>query len=59
VGTELTVVQGDEDVITSHNYAAALAADHHGELVVVTGATHSWPYADADRLAQTISGLLR
>jgi len=53
------VVQGDEDVITSHNYAAALAADHHGELVVVTGATHSWPYADADRLSQTISGLLR
>jgi pimeloyl-ACP methyl ester carboxylesterase len=59
VEAELTVVHGDDDVITSHEYAAALAADHRGRLVVVPGATHSWPYADADRFAEMLSGLLR
>ena len=44
-GAELTVVHGEDDVITSHAYAAGLAANHLGQLVVVPGATHSWPYA--------------
>jgi pimeloyl-ACP methyl ester carboxylesterase len=46
VPVALAVVHGAEDVICSHAYAAALAADHGGRLVVVPGATHSWPYAD-------------
>lgn len=59
VGAELTVVHGDMDVISSHAYAAALAADHGGRLVVVPGATHSWPYADGDRFARVVADLLR
>lgn len=56
--TNLTVVHAEHDAITSHSYAAGLAVDHHGELLVVPGATHSWPYADADRFADTVEGLL-
>jgi pimeloyl-ACP methyl ester carboxylesterase len=54
----LTVVHGEHDAITSHSYAAGLATDHGGELLVVPNATHSWPYADADRFADTVQGLL-
>lgn len=58
VAAEVTVVHGEDDVVTSHAYAAALAADLDGRLVVVPAATHSWPYADADRFAATLTGLL-
>jgi pimeloyl-ACP methyl ester carboxylesterase len=58
VPVALAVVHGADDVICSHAYAAALADDHGGRLVVVPGATHSWPYADADRFADTVLGLL-
>lgn len=54
----LTVVHAEHDVITSHCYAAELAADHGGELIIVPDATHSWPYADADRFADTVQNLL-
>jgi pimeloyl-ACP methyl ester carboxylesterase len=54
VRANLTVVHAEHDVITSHCYAAALAADYGGELVVVPGATHSWPYADGDSFASLV-----
>ncbi len=56
--TRLTVVHGENDAITSHSYAARLATGHGGELLVVPNATHSWPYADTDRFADTVKGLL-
>jgi fermentation-respiration switch protein FrsA (DUF1100 family) len=59
VAATLTVVHGENDLITSHAYAARLAADHGGTLLVVPRATHSWPYADADRFADTIQDVLR
>lgn len=58
VGAALTVVHAEHDVITSHSYAAQLAADHRGGLILVPRATHSWPYADADRFADTIEDVL-
>ena len=59
VAAPVTVVHAENDVITSHSYAARLAAGcGDAELVVVPGATHSWPYADADRFADLIEGLL-
>ena len=57
VAADVTVVHGEDDAVTSHAYAAALAADLEGRLVVVPGATHSWPYADADCFAATLIGL--
>lgn len=53
-----TVVHAQHDGITSHCYAAQLAADHGGELLIVPNATHSWPYADVDRFADTVQRLL-
>jgi pimeloyl-ACP methyl ester carboxylesterase len=58
LSARLTVVHAENDAITSHCYAAELAADHGGELLIVPNATHSWPYADADRFASTVQGLL-
>jgi hypothetical protein len=54
----LSVVHAERDAITSHAYAAALAADHGGRLVVVPGATHSWPYGDAARFADLVETVL-
>lgn len=59
VEAELTVVHAEHDAITSHSYAAGLAADHGGRLLVVPGGTHSWPYAHAGQFADTVEGLLR
>jgi fermentation-respiration switch protein FrsA (DUF1100 family) len=59
VAAEVTVVHGEDDAVTSHAYAAALAADLEGRLVVVPGATHSWPFGDAERFAATLAGLLK
>jgi hypothetical protein len=46
VDARLSVIHAEHDVITSHDYAARLAADHGGRLIVLPGATHSWPYGD-------------
>jgi pimeloyl-ACP methyl ester carboxylesterase len=54
----LTVVHAEHDAITSHTYAAALAAAHSGRLLVVPAAVHSWPYRDAGRFADTVVELL-
>jgi len=44
-------------VITSHDYAARLAADHGGRLIVLPGATHSWPYGDPRRFTELLDRL--
>ena len=58
VSCPVTVVHAERDVITSHAYAARLAAVAGGELVVVPGATHSWPYDDPTRFAVLIARLI-
>jgi hypothetical protein len=59
VEARTTVVHAEADGITSHGYAAALAADHGGRFVVVPGATHSWPYRDGERFADLIQDVSR
>jgi pimeloyl-ACP methyl ester carboxylesterase len=58
VAVPIVVVHGEHDLITSHDYAAALAADHGGRLVLVPGATHSWPYRDEHRFADLVTEVL-
>lgn len=53
VGARLTVVHPEADRLTSHDYAASLVAGG-GRLVVVPGASHSWPHGDADRFADLV-----
>jgi pimeloyl-ACP methyl ester carboxylesterase len=54
VDAPVMVVHGERDSITSHSYAAMLAAAPGRQLVVVPGATHSWPYADEERFADLL-----
>jgi pimeloyl-ACP methyl ester carboxylesterase len=54
----VTVVHAERDVITSHAYAAHLAAAVDGDLVIVPGATHSWPHDDPARFAALIDRLI-
>jgi pimeloyl-ACP methyl ester carboxylesterase len=59
VAAPVIVVHAEHDVITSHAYAARLAAaGGQRRLIVVPGATHSWPYADTDRFADLVEDLL-
>jgi pimeloyl-ACP methyl ester carboxylesterase len=58
VSCPVTVVHAERDVITSHAYAARLAAVADGDLVVVPDATHSWPYDDPTRFAALIARLI-
>lgn len=58
VPAELIVVHAERDLITGHSYAARLAADHGGRLIVVPAATHSWPYCDADRFLAVVNQVL-
>jgi pimeloyl-ACP methyl ester carboxylesterase len=58
MAADVTVVHAERDVITSHGYAASLTADLGGNLVVVPGAAHSWPYADQERFAGLIESVL-
>jgi pimeloyl-ACP methyl ester carboxylesterase len=59
VDAPVIVVHGERDSITSHSYAAMLAAPPGRRLVVVPGATHSWPYADEERFADLVEATLR
>jgi pimeloyl-ACP methyl ester carboxylesterase len=59
VDAPVTVVHGERDRITSHSYAAMLAAAPGRQLVVVPGATHSWPYAGEDAFADLLEKILR
>ena len=58
VSVPVTVVHGASDVITSHAYAARLAADNGAHFVVVPNATHSWPYCDESRFADLVEMVL-
>lgn len=46
VVAEITIVHTELDTLGSHDYAASLAADHGGRLVIIPGASHSWPTGD-------------
>lgn len=58
VDAAITVVHAERDAITSHAYAAQLAAAHRARLVVIPGATHSWPYGDGERFAEVVMAAL-
>jgi pimeloyl-ACP methyl ester carboxylesterase len=55
----ITVVHAERDIVTSHDYAAGLATVFGQQLVVIPGATHSWPYADGAGFADLVAAVLR
>jgi len=59
IDVPVDVVHAERDLITSHAYAARLAAAHNdGRLVVIPGATHSWPHGDEDRFVDLVRSTL-
>jgi pimeloyl-ACP methyl ester carboxylesterase len=59
VACPVTVVHAERDVVTSHGYAAGLATVFGQQLVIIPGATHSWPYADGPGFADLVAAVLR
>jgi pimeloyl-ACP methyl ester carboxylesterase len=59
VSAEITIVHCELDTMGSHDFAAALAADHGGRLVIVPGAGHSWPTGDGAGFHGLLGELLR
>lgn len=53
-----TVVHAEHDQITSHEYAARLATDLGAPLVLLPGATHSWPFREEEAFADLVAGIV-
>jgi pimeloyl-ACP methyl ester carboxylesterase len=58
VRAALTIVHAECDGLTTHAYANQLAQAHGGRLVVVPGASHSWPYQDERRFVRVMEDAL-
>jgi pimeloyl-ACP methyl ester carboxylesterase len=59
VSAEVTIIHTEYDVLTSHAYAAALAADNGTQRVLMPGASHTWPKDDPPGFLRFIDGLVR
>jgi pimeloyl-ACP methyl ester carboxylesterase len=59
VSAEITIIHTEYDPLTSHAYAASLAADNGAQLVLMPGASHSWPKDDPPGFLQFMDGLVR
>ena len=59
VRAEVTIIHTEHDPLTTHAYAASLAEINGARLVLMPGASHSWPKADSARFLRFINELLR
>jgi len=59
VSAELIIIHAEFDPLTTYAYAARLAADHHGRLLVAPGGSHSWPINDPDGFRRLLDELTR
>ena len=59
VSAEMAIVHVEYDPLTSHAYAASLAADNRAQLVLMPGASHSWPRDDTAGFLRFLDGLVR
>jgi pimeloyl-ACP methyl ester carboxylesterase len=59
VSAEMAIIHVEYDPLTSHAYAASLAADNRAQLVLMPGASHSWPRDDPAGFLRFIDGLVR
>ena len=58
VSAEVTIIHTEYDPLTSHAYAAFLAAGNRARLVLIPGASHSWPKDDPPGFLQFMDGLV-
>jgi pimeloyl-ACP methyl ester carboxylesterase len=59
VSGEVTIIHTEYDPLTSHAYAASLAADNQARLVLIPGASHSWPKDDPVGFLRFMDGSVR
>ena len=58
VHAELTIVHADYDQLTSYAFAAQLAADFNGTLLVAPSGSHYWPTRDPEGFLRLIDELV-
>ena len=58
VSAKLTIVHADYDQLTSYAFAAQLAADFDGTLLVAPNGSHSWPTKDPEGFVRLIDELV-
>jgi pimeloyl-ACP methyl ester carboxylesterase len=58
VTAETTIIHTEYDPLTTHAYAAQLAEMAGGKLVLMPGASHSWPQQDSARFLRFINELI-
>jgi pimeloyl-ACP methyl ester carboxylesterase len=58
VTAELTIVHADYDQLTSYAFAAQLAAEFDGTLLVAPSGSHSWPTKDPDGFLRLVDELV-
>jgi pimeloyl-ACP methyl ester carboxylesterase len=58
VSAKLTIVHADYDQLTSYAFAAQLAADFDGTLLVAPSGSHSWPTNDPEGFLRLINELV-
>jgi pimeloyl-ACP methyl ester carboxylesterase len=58
VTAELTIVHADYDQLTSYAFAAQLAADFSGTLLVAPSGSHSWPTNDPEGFLRLVNELV-
>jgi hypothetical protein len=58
VSAEVTIIHTEYDPLTSHAYAASLAAVNGATAGAGPGASHSWPKDDPPGFLQFIDGLI-
>ena len=58
VSAKLTIVHADYDQLTSYAFAAQLAADFDGTLLVAPSGSHSWPTKDPEGFVRLIDELV-
>jgi pimeloyl-ACP methyl ester carboxylesterase len=58
VDAQVTIIHTEYDPLTSHTYAASLAIDNGARLLLMPGASHSWPKDDAAGFLRLVNGLV-
>jgi pimeloyl-ACP methyl ester carboxylesterase len=58
VSAQLTIVHADYDQLTTYAYAAQLAADFNGTLLVAPSGSHSWPTNDPEGFLRLVDELV-
>jgi pimeloyl-ACP methyl ester carboxylesterase len=58
VQAAVTIIHAEHDPLTTHSYASSLAEINSARLVLMPGASHSWPKADSARFLRFVDELV-